>query len=84
MIKYLWCAEYVCEFEFVSVLRHMERYFSYILVYDGTDVQADWRRSCIYGRAPNAIDILQGSLTCSSYTDTGPTFLYGDSDAPPL
>ena len=25
---------------------------------DGTDVQADWRRS-IYGRASNAIDILQ-------------------------
>ena len=25
--------------------------------YNGTDVQADWRRSCTYGRAPNAIDI---------------------------
>ena len=24
---------------------------------DGTDVQADWRRSCTYGPAPNAIDI---------------------------
>ena len=24
---------------------------------DDTDVQADWRRSCTYGRAPNAIDI---------------------------
>ena len=24
-----------------------------------------------------------GSLTCPSYTDTGPPFLYGDSDAPP-
>ena len=39
------------------VLRHMERYFSYIC--DGTDVQADWRRSCTYGRAPNAKDISQ-------------------------
>ena len=35
---------------------------------------------CTYDRAPNAIDILQGSLTRPSYTDTGPTFLYGDSD----
>ena len=46
-------------------------------------MQADWRRSCTYGRAPNAIDISQGSLTCPSYTDTGPPFLYGDSDTPP-
>ena len=38
----------------------MERYFSYIC--DGTDVQADLRRSCTYGRAPNAINISQGSL----------------------
>ena len=59
----------------------MQRYFSHI--YDGTDVQADWRRSFTYGRAPNAIDISQGSLTCPSYTDTGPPFLYGDSDTPP-
>ena len=29
-------------------------------------VQADWRRSWTYGRAPNAIDISQGSLTCPS------------------
>ena len=50
---------------------------------DGTDVQADWR-GCTYSRAPNAIEISQGSLTCPSYTDTGPTFLYGDSDTPPL
>ena len=43
------------------------------------------RRSyCTYGRAPNAIDISQGSLTCPTYTDTGPTFLYGDSDTLPL
>ena len=59
----------------------MQRYFSHIC--DGTDVQADWRRSCTYGRTPNAIDVSQGSLTCPSYTDTGPTFLYGDSDTPP-
>ena len=26
------------------------------------------------------IDILQGSLMCLSYTDTGPPFLYGNSD----
>ena len=30
------------------------------------DVQANWRRSWTYGRTPNAIDILQGSLTCPS------------------
>ena len=35
------------------VLRHMQRYFIYIC--GGTDVQADWRRSSTYGRAPNAI-----------------------------
>ena len=29
----------------------MQWYFSHIC--DGTDVQADWRRSCTYGRAPN-------------------------------
>ena len=50
------------EFEFIGVLRHMQRYFSDIC--DGTDVQADWRRRCTYGRAPNAIDISQGSLMC--------------------
>ena len=68
------------EFEFIGVLRHMHWYFSYIC--DGTDVKADWR-SCTYGRAPNAIVISQGSLTCPSNTDTGPPFLYGDSDTPP-
>ena len=67
--------------EFIGVLRHMQRYFRHIC--DGTDVQADGRRSCTYSRAPNAIDISQGSLTCPSYTDTGPSFLYGDSDTPP-
>ena len=70
------------EFEFIGVLRHIQRYFSHIC--DGTDVQADWRRSCTYGQAPNVIDISQGSLTRPSYTDTGPTFLYGDSDTSPL
>ena len=69
------------EFEFIAVWRHNQRYFSHIC--DGTDVQADWRRSCTYGRAPNVIDISQGSLTCLSYTGTGPPFLYGDSDTPP-
>ena len=59
----------------------MQIYFSHIC--DGTDVQADWRRSCTYGRAPNAIDISHDSLTCPTYTDTGPPFLYGDSDTPP-
>ena len=59
----------------------MQRYFSHIC--DGTDVQADWRRSCTYGRALNAMDISPSSLTCPSYTDTGPPFLYGDSDTPP-
>ena len=67
-------------FEFIGVLRHMQRYFSHIC--EGTDVQADWI-SCTYGRAPNAIDISQGSLTCPSYTDTGPPFIYGHSGTPP-
>ena len=67
----------LCWVEFIGVLRHIQQYFSHIC--DGTDVQADWR-SCTYGRAPNAIDISQGSLTCPSYTDTRPPFLYGDSD----
>ena len=66
--------------EFIGVLRHTQRYFSHIC---DTDVQAAWRRSCTYGRAPNAIDISQGSLTYPSYTDTGPPFLYGDSNTPP-
>ena len=66
--------------EFIGVLRHMQQYFSHKC--DGTDVQADWR-SCSYGRTPNAIDISHCSLTCPSYTDTGPPFLYGDSDTPP-
>ena len=53
---------------------HATIFQSYI--YDGTDVQADWRRSCCtYGLAPNAIDISQGSLTCPyrAYTDIGTT-----------
>ena len=29
------------------------------------DVQADWRRSRTYGRAPNVIDISFGSITCT-------------------
>ena len=37
------------------------------------DVQADWRRSLTYGRAPNAIDISQGSLTCPSKHRHGTT-----------
>ena len=69
------------EFEFIGVLRRVQRYFNHIC--DSTDVQADWRKSCTYGRAPNAIDISQGSLRCPSYTDTGQPFLYGDSDKPP-
>ena len=36
-----------------------------------------------YGRAPNAIDISQGSFTCPSYTDTWLPFLYVDSDTSP-
>ena len=53
-----------------------------VKICDGTDVQADWR-GCTYGRALNAIYISHGSLTCPSYTDTGPPFLYGDPDTPP-
>ena len=57
----------------------MQRYFSHIC--DGTDVQADRRRSCTCGRAHNVIDISQGSLTGPSYT--GPPFLYGGYNTPP-
>ena len=39
------------------------------------DVQADWRRSWTYGRAPNAIDISQGSLTCPSKHRHGTTLV---------
>ena len=43
----------------IGVLRHMNQYFS--LIYDGTDVKADWRRSCCtYVWAPNAIYIFAG------------------------
>ena len=42
----------VNELECIGVLRHMQRYFSYIC--DGTDVRTE---SCTFGRAPNAIDI---------------------------
>ena len=34
---------------FIGLLHHMQRYFSHTC--DGTDVPADWRRSCAYGRA---------------------------------
>ena len=37
------------------------------------DVQAGWRRSRTYGRAPNAIDISWGSLTCPSKHRHGTT-----------
>ena len=62
----------------------MQQYFGHIC--DGTDMQAHWRKSCTYIRASNAINVSQGSLTCPPYTDTmdtGPTYLYGDSDTPP-
>ena len=42
----------------------MQRYFSYTYICDSTDVQADWRKSWTYGRAPNAIDVSYVSLTC--------------------
>ena len=69
------------EFEFIGVLRHMQRYFSHIC--DGTDVQADWR-SCTYGRAPNArhrqfVGFFKVPVLHRHWT----TFLYGDSDTPP-
>ena len=54
--------------EFIGVLRHMQQYFS--LICDGTDVQADWR-SCTQGRAPNAIDISQGSLRGRPFDSEG-------------
>ena len=50
------------------------------------DVQADWRRSSwTYGRAPNAIDISQGSLTCVPVQQPirDQPFLNGDSYTPP-
>ena len=64
-------------YDHICVSRHMQRYFSHTC--DGTYVQADRWRSCTYGRA----SISQGSLTCPSYTDKGPTFLYGESYIPP-
>ena len=67
--------------ECIGVLSQMQRYFSHIC--DCTDVQADWR-SCTYGRAPNAIDNLQGYLTYPSYTDKGPPFLYGEPTHRPI
>ena len=48
-------SKYLYLIELISVLLHIQRYFSHIS--DGTDVQADWRSSCTYGRASNAIDI---------------------------
>ena len=60
----------------------MQRYFSHVC--DGTEVREDWWRSCTNGRAPSAIDISPGFFNVPAYTDTGPTFLYGDSDTPPL
>ena len=69
-------------FEFIGVLRHIQRYFSDTC--DGKDVQADWKRSCTYGRAPNAIDISQGSLSARpTPTQDHPFLLYSDSDTPP-
>ena len=50
-----WLSKKDVKFEFIGVLRHMRRYFSYTC--DDTDVQADWGRSCTYGRSPNAIDM---------------------------
>ena len=50
----------------------MQRYFSHI--WDGTYVQADWRKSCTYGRAPNAIDISQ-EVSESPYKKGGPVSL---------
>ena len=41
------------------------------------DEQVDWRRSWTCGRAPNAIDISQGSLTCpSKYRQSQPFYGY--------
>ena len=50
-----------------------------------------WRHRCAGGLMKKLYirsgsqrhDISQCSLTCPSYTDTGPPFLYGDSDTPP-
>ena len=42
-------------------------------VCDGTDVQAEWTRSCT--------DV--GFFDVPTYTDTGPPFLYGYSEKPP-
>ena len=58
----------------------MQLYYSHICAQ--MCMQADWR-SCTYGRAPNAIDMSKGSFTWPSYIDTGPPFLYGDSDTHP-
>ena len=51
----------VCVCVCIGVLRHMQQYFSYIC--DGTDVQADWRRSCTYGRAPKKFGLDRVQIT---------------------
>ena len=50
--------EYAFGLLFIGVLRQMQRYFSHLC--EGTDVQADWRRSLTYGRAPDAIAPREG------------------------
>ena len=49
---------------------------------DGIDVQAD-RRSCTCGRAPNAIDISNGSLTSPVQAPKRDLPFYGYSEKPP-
>ena len=66
---------YMTEISLIVTLNNQFNSTQFSHICDDTDVQADWRRSCTYGRAPNAIDISQGSLTCPSYTDTGGVFI---------
>ena len=49
-----------------------------------------WRHRCagglkkkLYLRSGSPMGVSRGSLTCPSYTDMGPPFLYGDSDTSP-
>ena len=67
--------------EFDCLMSHLTIFQSYM--WRHIDVQADKRRSWTYARAPNAIDISLGSLTCPSKHRHGILPFYGYSEKPP-
>ena len=79
MIEAKICESASLVFELIGVKRHMKRYFSHIC-----DAQMCKRtEEVIPTVGHNATDISHVTLTCPSYTDTEPPFLYGDFDTPP-